>query len=131
DGGSALSFEASRINVGSPAAASRCARYTCGDGSSSAAGTRSDSTSRVTIPRLRGLPGPIDVRFLSADDVERIALRPDEIIAAIDDVVRAQGDGAVVLEPRVHLVPGAHFSGHWNVLRAYVAPLETAGVKVV
>jgi ornithine cyclodeaminase len=36
-----------------------------------------------------------------------------------------------VLEPRVHLVPGASFSGHWNVLRAYVSPLRTAGVKVV
>jgi alanine dehydrogenase len=53
------------------------------------------------------------------------------VIAAIEDVVRAQGMGEVVLEPRVHLEPGESFSGHWNVLRAFVAPLGAAGVKVV
>jgi alanine dehydrogenase len=77
------------------------------------------------------LPEPIDVRFLSAADVERLAPTRAEIIAAIEDVVRAQGENEVVLEPRVHLVPGPQFSGHWNVLRAYVAPLGVAGVKVV
>ena len=53
------------------------------------------------------------------------------MIAAVEDVLRAQGQGEVVLEPRVHLDPGASFRGHWNVLRAYVAPLGAAGVKVV
>ena len=55
----------------------------------------------------------------------------EEVLAAVEDVLRAQGNGEVVLEPRVHLEPGAEFRGHWNVLRAYVAPLGTAGVKVV
>jgi alanine dehydrogenase len=36
-----------------------------------------------------------------------------------------------VLEPREHLVPDPAFDGHFNVLRAYVAPLDVAGVKVV
>ncbi len=74
---------------------------------------------------------PLHVRFLSADDVQRI--RPDaaEAIDAVEEVVRAQGEGDVVLEPRVHLEPGADFRGHWNVLRAYVGPQRTAGVKVV
>jgi alanine dehydrogenase len=53
------------------------------------------------------------------------------VLAAVEDVLRAQGRGEVVLEPRVHLEPGATFRGHWNVLRAYVAPLRVAGVKVV
>jgi ornithine cyclodeaminase len=73
----------------------------------------------------------MDVRFLSAEDVERVAPSNAETIAAIEDVVRAQGNGEVVLEPRVHLEPGAAFNGHWNVLRAFVAPLGAAGVKVV
>jgi ornithine cyclodeaminase len=73
----------------------------------------------------------LNVRFLSADDVARLVPTPDAAIAAIEDVVRAQGDGEVVLEPRVHLEPGAEFRGHWNVLRSYVRPLGTAGVKVV
>jgi ornithine cyclodeaminase len=77
------------------------------------------------------LSSPIDVRFLSAADVERLTPTCGEIVAAIEDVVRAQGENGVVLEPRVHLVPGPQFSGHWNVLRAYVEPLRTAGVKVV
>jgi len=73
----------------------------------------------------------IDVRFLSARDVEQLPLDPADVIAAVELVVRAQGNGEVVLEPRVHLEPGASFRGHWNVLRAFVAPLGTAGVKVV
>src|SRR5205085_3289852 len=73
----------------------------------------------------------MDVRFLSAHDVLDVAPGPAETIAAIEDVVRAQGNGEVVLEPRVHLEPGAAFNGHWNVLRAFVAPLGSAGVKVV
>ncbi|TML85560.1 MAG: ornithine cyclodeaminase family protein [Actinobacteria bacterium] len=73
----------------------------------------------------------MEIRFLSARDVEQVAPEPAEVIAAIETVVRAQGNGEVVLEPRVHLEPGASFNGHWNVLRAFVAPLGTAGVKVV
>ena len=60
-----------------------------------------------------------------------MAPRPEELLAAVEDVLRAQGRGEVVLEPRVHLEPGAEFRGHWNVLRTFVAPLGTAGVKVV
>ena len=73
----------------------------------------------------------LEVRFLSAGDVERLAPDPVETIAAVEEVVRAQGNGEVVLEPRVHLEPGAAFRGHWNVLRAFVEPLGVAGVKVV
>src|SRR5207237_4033905 len=75
--------------------------------------------------------GRLDVRYLSAQDVERIAPPPSDVLAAVEDVLRAQGNGEVVLEPRVHLEPGSSFRGHWNVLRAFVAPLGTAGVKVV
>ena len=63
--------------------------------------------------------------------MQRVAPTHAEVIAAVEDVVRAQGNGEVVLEPRVHLEPGGEFRGHWNVLRAFVAPLGTAGVKVV
>jgi alanine dehydrogenase len=52
-------------------------------------------------------------------------------VAAAEKAVRAQGEGRVVLEPRVHLDPGAAYRGHWNVLRAFVEPLGIAGVKVV
>ena len=54
-----------------------------------------------------------------------------EIIAAIEGALNAQGRGETVIEPRMHLLPGAVFNGHFNVLRGYVGPLALAGVKVV
>jgi ornithine cyclodeaminase len=73
----------------------------------------------------------LQLRYLSALDVARLAPRPTEVIDAVEEVLAAQGHGETVLEPRVHLEPGASFRGHWNVLRAFVAPLGVAGVKVV
>ena len=71
------------------------------------------------------------IRYLSGHDVERLEIGPDAILAAVEGALLAQGRGQVVLEPRVHLVPDPAFDGHFNVLRAYVAPLDVAGVKVV
>jgi alanine dehydrogenase len=73
----------------------------------------------------------IEIRFLSGRDVEELALSADELLAAVEGALRAQGERQIVLEPRVHLVPDPAFNGHFNVLRAYIAPLDVAGVKVV
>jgi alanine dehydrogenase len=73
----------------------------------------------------------IDIRFLSGADVKELALSDADVLAAVEAALRAQGDGEVVLEPREHLVPDPEFRGHFNLLRAYVAPLGVAGVKVV
>ncbi|HLW26067.1 MAG TPA: ornithine cyclodeaminase family protein [Steroidobacteraceae bacterium] len=71
------------------------------------------------------------LRYLSGPDIERLALSDGEILAAVEDALEAQGRGQVVLEPRVHLVPRDSAQGHFNVLRAVVHTLGTAGVKVV
>ena len=73
----------------------------------------------------------LTLRFLSGPDVERIGLGPDLVLDAVEAALRAQGERRVVLEPREHLVPDPAFNGHFNLLRAYVAPLDVAGVKVV
>lgn len=73
----------------------------------------------------------LDVLFLSQGDVESLAIEPREVVEAVEAALRAQGEGLVVLEPREHLVPDPAFGGHFNLLRAYVAPLGLAGVKVV
>ena len=73
----------------------------------------------------------LEIRFISGHDVERLELGADAILAAVEQALAAQGTGDVVLEPREHLVPDPAFNGHFNVLRAYVAPLGVAGVKVV
>lgn len=73
----------------------------------------------------------LDIRFLSGADVEELALSDADVLAAVEAALRAQGEGEVVLEPREHLIPDPRFHGHFNLLRAYVAPLGVAGVKVV
>jgi alanine dehydrogenase len=74
--------------------------------------------------------------YLNAPDVAALQLTNDEILAAVEAGLRAQGLGQTVIEPRMHLEPGrsaegAPIRGHFNVLRGYVAPLRLAGVKIV
>ena len=73
----------------------------------------------------------ISVAYLNRQDVTALALTNDEIVAAVESALRAQGNGETVIEPRVHLVPESSERGHFNVLRGYVKPLQVAGVKVV
>ena len=74
---------------------------------------------------------PGELIFLSELDVSRLALTDEEILAAVEAGLRAQGSGEARIEPRVHLEPDPALRGHFNVLRGYLAPLELAGVKVV
>ena len=71
------------------------------------------------------------LEYLNGPDVARLALTDAEILAAVEAGLDAQGRGRTVIEPRMHLMPGSAFNGHFNVLRGYVAPLALAGVKVV
>ncbi|PWT85861.1 MAG: ornithine cyclodeaminase [Proteobacteria bacterium] len=73
----------------------------------------------------------ISIAYLNRMDVEQLALTDDEILAAVETCLRAQGEGQTVLEPRVHLVPESSDKGHFNVLRGVVRPLGVAGIKVV
>jgi len=73
----------------------------------------------------------LDLLFLSGDDMRAVALSDADVLGAVEAAVRAQGEGAVMLDPRVHHVPDASFPGHFNVLRATVWPLGATGVKVV
>lgn len=71
------------------------------------------------------------IDYLNALDAEALALSNDEILAAVEKALDAQGRGETVIEPRVHLVPESSDKGHFNVLRGYVKSLGYAGVKVV
>ena len=71
------------------------------------------------------------IDYLSRLDVERLSLTDDEIIGAVEDGLRLQGQGDAVIEPRVHLEPGVS-NGHFNVLRGSLGgDIDVAGVKVV
>jgi ornithine cyclodeaminase len=73
----------------------------------------------------------IHLEYLNGQDVERTALTDAEILGAVEAALDAQGRRAVVIEPRVHLVPHDSAAGHFNVLRGVVHSLDLAGVKVV
>lgn len=73
----------------------------------------------------------IHFTYLNGPDIERLAPGNDDILNAVEDGLRAQGNGETVVEPRVHLTPDPAFNGHFNVLRGYIAPLALAGVKIV
>jgi ornithine cyclodeaminase len=81
--------------------------------------------------RGRGATDRIEILFLSGQDVEELAVPLEEVLRAVEEVVRAQGEGKVALDPRVQHVPDPEFPGHFNVLRATVWPLRVSGVKVV
>jgi len=71
------------------------------------------------------------IRFLSGPDVDGLGLTHAEIVAAVEDAVRAHGEGRVVFEPRVHLVPDNGGAGHFNVLRGHLSARGVSGIKVV
>jgi len=71
------------------------------------------------------------ITYLNGADIDRLSLSDDEILSAVESGLHAQGSGATVIEPRVHLIPESSAHGHFNVLRGVVKPLGFAGVKVV
>src|SRR3569833_1204258 len=73
----------------------------------------------------------IDITYLNGPDVTALDLGNDEILAAVETALKAQGMGETVVEPRMHLIPENSAKGHFNVLRGYIKPLHVAGVKVV
>lgn len=75
--------------------------------------------------------GTLEILFVSGSDVERLGLCAADVLRAVEDAVRAQGEGATALDERVQHVPDPRYPGHFNVLRATVWPLEATGVKVV
>jgi alanine dehydrogenase len=80
---------------------------------------------------VKTLTGGLWLRFLSGPDIDSLGISNAEIVAAVEDAVRAHGDGRVVVEPRVHLVPDNGGAGHFNVLRGHLSVPGVSGVKVV
>lgn len=74
---------------------------------------------------------PIYMTYINGLDVDALEMTDDEILAAVEAGLHAQGMGQSVIEPRVHLMPDPSFNGHFNVLRGYIAPMNHAGVKIV
>jgi ornithine cyclodeaminase len=75
---------------------------------------------------------PVWIDFLAGPDIAELALADDEILAAIEGQLAAQGRGETVIGERTHLMPKAGVHGHFNVLRGWIGgDVHRAGVKVV
>jgi ornithine cyclodeaminase len=53
----------------------------------------------------------IHITYLNGPDVEKLALTDDELLAAVEASLSAQGRGETVIEPRVHLIPESSAKG--------------------
>ena len=73
----------------------------------------------------------MEILYLNSKDIEEINLTNDEIINAVEDSLKAQGEGKTSIEPRVHIHPNPEYHGHFNVLRGYIEPKHAVGVKIV
>ena len=78
----------------------------------------------------------IEITYLNSEDIDRLAMSDEEILSAVEWGLRVQGEGRAVIEPRMHLHPGAGVEGHFNVLRGCLPGNGTddpgfAGVKIV
>jgi len=76
----------------------------------------------------------IEITWLGGPEIARLGLTDEEILAAVEVGLRAQGRGETVIHPRMHLMPWertGEVQGHFNVLRGCIHPLRLAGVKVV
>jgi alanine dehydrogenase len=75
--------------------------------------------------------GGLWLRFLSGPDIDALGVTHAEILTAVEDAVRAHGDGQAIVEPRVHLVPGNGGAGHFNVLRGHLPASAVGGASGV
>jgi ornithine cyclodeaminase len=72
----------------------------------------------------------IDILFISKENIDELDLSLVEIMDAIEAGLKAHGQKRVVMPSKDHLIieePNRHF----NILKGYVKPIETAGVKVI
>ncbi|MBB4686650.1 ornithine cyclodeaminase family protein [Amycolatopsis jiangsuensis] len=71
------------------------------------------------------------LRYLTGADIDSIGITRADIVGAVEDVLADHGNGAVVFEPRTHLVPDNGGKGHFNILRGHLSAKRVSGVKVV
>jgi alanine dehydrogenase len=73
----------------------------------------------------------LELTYLSGDAIAELDFPDSELLAAVEQVLAAQGRGETVIEPRVHLFPSPDVNGHFNVLRGAIPATGRAGVKIV
>ena len=72
----------------------------------------------------------VEVLFLSKEDIDALDLSLDEIMNAIEVGLKAHGEKEVIMPSKDHL-PLAYPEKLFNILKGYVAPVGSCGVKVI
>jgi ornithine cyclodeaminase len=73
----------------------------------------------------------INFTYLNGRDIERLEMKDAEILAAVEEGLKAQGRGDCVIESRMHLAPDLEYNCHFNILRGYIKTSGYAGIKIV
>lgn len=73
----------------------------------------------------------LEILFLSKEEIDALRLSLTDIMEAVEQGLRAHGEGKVVLPSKMHLTLEPRYNGHFNILPGYVEPLNVAGVKVI
>jgi ornithine cyclodeaminase len=74
---------------------------------------------------------PLEFTFLSKEEIDSLELSNDRIVEEIERGLEAHGNDDVVMPPKDHLKLEPRYEGHYNILKGYVGPIDTAGVKVI
>jgi alanine dehydrogenase len=72
----------------------------------------------------------IEILFLSKENIDALDLGLEKVMKAVEIGLAAHGEGKVIMPSKDHLVldyPEKLF----NILKGYVQPIDTAGVKVI
>lgn len=72
-----------------------------------------------------------EIIYLTRKDIDALGLSVEEIIQQVAFGLKCHGEKRVVMPPKAYLDLEETYSGHFNILRAFVEPIETAGVKVI
>lgn len=91
----------------------------------------SDDPAEDVDEPIEPVEGPLDILFLSKEEVESLDLGNDRVVAEIERGLEAHGNGEVVMPPKDHLELEPRYEGHYNLLKGYVGPIDVAGVKVI
>jgi ornithine cyclodeaminase len=73
----------------------------------------------------------VEFRFLDRAQLRSLLPQPLQLLAIIEDGLKAHGRGEVVLPPKAHIELDDRYNGHFNILPGWAGTVDMAGVKVI
>src|SRR6516165_7221039 len=73
----------------------------------------------------------VEFRFLDRSQLRSLLPSPAQLLAIVEDGLKAHGRGEVVLPPKAHVDLDDRYKGHFNILPGWAGTVDMAGVKVI